>query len=946
MKTQEMEITGQTVINIVLEEDIESLEEVVVTGYGNFKKASFTGSANIVSAEKMRDIPVINIAQKLQGQTAGVFISATSGQPGAIGEIRIRGMGSFTATNQPLFIVDGIPVNTGSMVNASGYMTQAKTDVMSTINPNDIENITVIKDAAAASLYGSRAANGVILITTKRGKTGDTKVDITVSGGISNLAMENRPMVSGEQRRELVYESLYNQAIDNGESDPNTYADSYIEDYAPEPWSGYTNWEDYLLRKNAYSQNYSASISGGDEKSKFLASIGKMNTEGIAINSDFERYSANLSYDRKFSEKLNFTGKMVLSKITQNLNEERGTLAGPYFLLGGYITPSEYPYNEDGSYNYDHIYTSSTYNVIETMTTDINRATITRMMTSGSVGYEIFDGLEIKENLNYDFTNQKDIVYYCPYSGAGPKSAASGTAEAWKAFAEQSRIFSSTSLGYIKTFNDEHNVDILAAYEVEEYNQDYILVKGNTIASDELTDIGVTSVTSSVSSLPQSYRLISYVTRLNYDYEGKYYFGASFRRDGTSRLSESQRWGNFWSLSGMWRLIEEPFVEGLKSTFSDLKFRTSYGVNGNLPSSNWAYRGLYSYTLAYMGNSGSYESSLQNDDLKWEKNYNLNIGLDFTLYDRVSVTAEYYSRQTKDLIYSMPLSYTSGFGSKLTNIGHISNKGFELSFTTTNINKGDFTWTTDLSFAHNKNVIKKINDEVDYTTASNRITMYIRKIGGSFYEFYLKEFAGVDPDNGDALYYVNTTDEDGNITDHTTTTNDASDANVVDVGKHAMPNLTSNMTNTFYYKNFDFSFTFTGAWGGYTFDYMAEYTDIDGTNLKRNFRDYTINRWQEVGDETDIPRLSYANSSGPSNSTRFLHSNDYIRLKSLTFGYTLPDKITRKAKMDKVRFYLSGANLLTHAAYDKYDPETEMGGFSWASAPTTKNITIGANISF
>ncbi len=945
MKSQEIPVAGKTAINVVMQEDVESLDEIVVTGYGNFKKASFTGSANTVNAEKIKDIPVVSIEQKLQGQTAGVFIASNSGQPAALPEVRIRGMGSFSATNQPLYVIDGVPVSTGSMSNTAGYMTQSKTSVMATINPNDIENITVIKDAAAASLYGSRAANGVILITTKKGKAGATKVDLTISGGLSDLAVDYRPTCSGEERRELIYEALYNGAVDKGESDPEAYAASLIETYAPKPWSGYTDWKDYLLRKHAYSQNYEASVSGGDDKSKFLASIGWMSQEGMAINSDFQRYSGNLNYERKISNKIEFSGKIMLSQIEQNLNEERGTLAGPYFLLPAYITPSEYPYNEDGTYNRTNwIHTSGEGNVVETMKNDIARARITRMMTNASLSYEIIDGLKLKESLNYDYTIQKDKQYFCPYSFAG-QHATQGIAETYKSFTEFTRVFSSTSLSFVKKFNEAHNIDALVAFETEDFNKDELYAKKTTIASEHMTDLSAASVLSSASSSPSEYRLISYVSRLNYDYKGKYYLGASFRRDGTSRLNEDNRWGNFWSVSGMWRLTEESFLEGIKGTFTDLKLRASYGVNGNLPNSYYAYQGLYSYTMTYMGNLGSYESSLNNENLKWEKNYNMNIGLDFTLYDRVSVTAEYYSRQTKDLLYSMPLSYSSGFASRTTNIGHISNTGFELEFNTTNIDKGDFLWTTNLSFAHNKNEIKKINDVKDHTIAANRINMYIRKVGGPFYEFYLKEFAGVNPENGKVQYYLNT-EKDGTL-DKTITEN-AKDAQAVDVGKHAMPKLTSNMTNTLYYRNFDLSFNFIGSWGGYTFDYMANYAETDGTNPKRNFPKYYMNRWQKAGDKTDIPRLSTAIDSNnrPSNTTRYLHSNDYIRLKSLTFGYTMPNRITKKAYMSKVRLYFSGSNLFTHAAWDNYDPETEMGGFTWASAPVTKNFTIGANITF
>ena len=944
MKSQEVSVAGKTVINVSLKDEAESLDEVVVTGYGNFKKASFTGSANTVDATKMKDIPVVSLEQKLQGQTAGVFITAQSGQPGAVANIRIRGMGSFSATNEPLYVIDGVPVNSGTMNGSgAGYMTQAQTNIMSTINPNDIENITIIKDAAAASLYGSRAANGVIVITTKRGKAGQTKVDLTISGGMSNLAMDNRPVLNGDQRRTLISEALYNQAVDKGNPNPDAWVATYLNKYAPKPATGYVDWNDLLLRKQAYSQNYEASITGGDDKSKFLTSFEYLKQDGIAINSDFDRYAGNLAYDRQVSKRLAFNGKVTISKITQNLNEERGG-CNPYLLTAGYITPSDVPYAADGSYNRSFVYSTTVENVLETMKTDINRTNITRLMANGALTYDIIDGLKLKESVNYDFSSQKDIVYYCPFSFAGPKGAGDGNAQAGKGFTEWNGLFNSTSLNYIKTFKDKHNLDVLVAYETQDFKKVGIYYNGYNIASTALTDVGVTSTFASKTSSPEEWRLTSLVSRLNYDYDKKYYLGASFRRDGSSRFSSSQHYGNFWSASGMWRIIEEPFMQGLKRTFTDMKVRASYGVNGNLPGSSYAYQGLYNYTLAYEGASGSYESSLQNDNLKWEKNYNMNVGIDFTLFDRVSVTGEYYSRQTKDLLYSMPLSNTSGFLSYTTNIGHISNKGFELEFNSTNLKTKDFTWTTNLSFAHNSNVIKKFNDIVTSLTAANRTTMYIRKVGGPFYEFFLKEYAGVDPATGKALYYLNTTKSDGSL-DKTTTTDDTK-AQAIDLGKEAMPKLTSNLTNTLSYKSFDLAFTFTGAWGGYTFDQMATTTENDGTNLLRNFPVYTMNRWQKPGDVTNVPRLSYNNRVGPPNTSRYLHSDDYIRLRSLSFGYTLPGNIAQKASMSKVRFYVSGSNLWTKAAWGSYDPETEMGGFSWASAPITKNITIGANISF
>ena len=946
MKNQEIPTAGKLEINTVLEDESEALGEVVVTGYGNFKKASFTGSANTVDAAKLKDVPAISLEQKLQGQSSGVFITSSSGQPGSLPSIRIRGLGSFSASNDPLYIIDGVPVSTGAMNSlGAGYMTDSKTSIMSTINPDDIENITVIKDAAAASLYGSRAANGVILITTKRGKAGKSVLNFKLSGGISDLAVENRPMLSGDDRRSLILESLVNYATDQKMSDPTSYANSKIDTYAAKPWSGYTDWSNLLLRKHAYTQDYEASLSGGDDKGNYLASVEYLDQDGMAINSDLKRYSSHLTFDKKISDKLQFNGSMILSQVSQNLNEERTSSLSPFFLLAGYITPSDYNLNKDGTYN-DNMQGGTSFNPYRDMKLDMSNVQITRILGNGATTYEITKGLKAKESLSYDYTIEKDKQYFNPQSAAGQHGTL-GVAQSIKSFTQYARLFSSTSLGYIRKFKDVHNVDVLVAYEIEDFKTDNLSGSKQGIASDHLTDLDAASTLLSASSSPTEYRLLSYISRLNYDYKGKYYLGGSFRRDGTSRLSSGQRWGNFWSVSGMWRLSDEAFLSGIKSVISDLKLRTSYGVNGNLPNSFYAYQGLYSYTRSYQGALGSYESTLTNTNLKWEKNYNLNLGLDFTLYSRVSVTAEYYSRQTKDLLFNIPLSYTSGFTARTGNIGRISNQGVELEINSTNVKSKDFQWTTNLSISHNTNKVKKITDQLTSTTVAMRSPVnYIPTVGGPYYEFQLKEFAGVDPATGSALYYLNTKNTDGTL--NKTTTSDVASAQAVDVGKQALPKITSNLTNSLYYKAFDLNFTFVGSWGGYNYDFLGGYFEVDGAQPTRNYPAYVKNRWQKPGDITNTPRYVFGQNANnvPRNTTRYLHSADYVRLKSLSFGYTLPDNLAKKAFMSHVRLYVSGSNLWTNAAWDNYDPEQPMGGFVFASTPITKTLSFGADINF
>ena len=946
MKTAQLSIPKKGVLNVALEPEAHILDEVVVTGYGNFSKSSFTGSANTLGGKMLKEIPVMTVEQKLQGMTTGVNITSSSGQPGANQSIRIRGMGSFNASQEPLFVIDGVPVTSGSLSSGgadAAYMNNSKTNIMSTLNPSDIENITVVKDAAAASLYGSRAANGVILITTKKGTAGKTSVTLNISEGFSNAAVDFRPTLNGDQRRELLYEGLYNYALDNpGEKvnylSPEDFANQNIDTYAVIPSMGYTDWRNELLR-NGRQRSYEASVSGGNRRTTFYGSVGWNRQEGLALNSSLDRFSGRVNVTHKVGKIGEVGANMMFSQMDQEMNEERGSSINPFLDVAMVTNPSMTVRDENGNYIGTKLGTS--FNPLRDILTDYNKVRMTRMFSTGYASVEPLKGLKIKEMLSYDYNIQKDARYYNALSAAGPKSGSD--AETAKGFIEYGKLISSTSVNYVRTFIGKHHVDVLGAYEIEKYDLDKASGSKSKLPNDMLFEPDNAAVINSFISSTQAYRMISYVSRFNYDYDDRYYIAGSYRRDGSSRLSPENRWGNFWSVSGMWHMSNENFMQRLKPVLSDLKIRASYGVNGNQPGNLYGYMGLYSYGQNYMGESGSYESSIPNKDLKWEKNYNLNIGIDLAFINRIFVSLEYYNRDTKDLLYNMPISWTTGFQNYLANIGQLNNKGFEFELRTMNFATDDFNWTTVLNLTHNKNKIVALNGIIDQSIEG---TWFIRKVGLPYNTFYVKEYAGVDKQTGQALYYKNTLNEDGSYNKETTT--DASQAQAIPY-KSYDPKISGGFTNLLSYKWFDLGLTFTYSLGGYSFDKTGTYIENGTSNIydkDYNLPVYALDRWREPGDETDVPRFVYGEASGPSNSSRYVHSTDHIRLKNLTFGVTLPKEWTSKAWINTARFYFSGTNLLTWAKWDQYDPEVPVNGEVFCEAPVLRTFSFGVQVTF
>ncbi len=939
MKVKEVPVSPGTPVLIAMEEDNFNLEEVIVTGYGSVKKEAYAGSASIIKMESLSDVPVTNIGQLLQGSVSGVQFTNTSGQPGAATQIRIRGTGSFNASNDPLFVVDGVPIISG---NVSSLGTSSGLDILSTMSPSDIESISIIKDAAAASLYGSRAANGVIIITTKKGSSGAAKVTFRTELGYSDFATEYRPFMGGQERRETIYEGLVNEGIyylGMDQTAAQAHADANIDEYAALPWTGeWTDWKSILFRKGKF-QNNEISISGGNDKMKIFSSIGYTDQEGVSVMSYLNRLSGRLNLTYEASKRLNVGANLLFSSVKQSTNTEGTAYLSPFYSVFNTVTPRDVPFNPDGSYASDFPRNGTGRNPKAYADLNYQTENVIRTFNTVFAGYRIITGLELRTSLSYDFNMINGKSFTHPLSSY---PANLGTFS--KSFYDRRSLVLSNSLQYVRTFAKDHNIDALIAYEVTDYTRDYSSSSKENLANWNLVELDNFSVLRSISGSMNGYRMISYISRVNYDYNKKYYAGISFRRDGSSRLAPESRWGNFWSISGAWKVSEETFMSGLTDILPEVKLRASYGVNGTLPSSYYEYMGLSTYGADYNGLPGIVETQFNNSNLKWETNYNTNIGLDINLLDKVRFSFEFYNRLTKDLLMNEPTSLTTGFNSILTNIGEMQNRGFETEILATIISNKNLTWTSSLNAAFNKNKILVL-DGIQTSIISGS---QIRMVGKPYNTFYLREFAGIDPADGTTWFYTNTIDADGNYVKEKT--KDLNTANAIPL-QSPYPKVTGGLVNNIKYYFVDLGFTFTYSLGGYSYDSAAGKLDKEGTTngLDANIPIYYRERWRKPGDES-IYGIYIANNlwdmaDGYSNSRR-IHSTDHFRLKNISIGVTVPSRFTDYIRADRARVFASANNIWTVAKWKMYDPEVGNDGVMAWQTPPLKTITFGLDITF
>lgn len=929
MKDKEVALNDRTWLDIEMTPHIDVLDEVVVTGYGNFKKSTYTGSASVVSAEKLKSLPIVSFTQMLEGNVPGVTISSTSGQPGSATTTRVRGRGSINASNEPLYVLDGVPISSANLSNDSNNA--GGLGILSTINPADIERITVLKDAASASLYGARGANGVILINTRKGVKGKTMYNVKANIGVSDFACNYREFMGGDERRSLIYEGFVNNQMDKGKTlaEAQAYANSVIDNYAAMPEGGYADWVGALF-KRGLQQNYDFSAIGGSDNTRFTGSLNYTNQEGVSLNSGFERFSGRLGFNNKYR---NFElGMNALISLTDNkATPEDGYYASALYTSRYSLTPSDPIYNKDGSYN-TNLPLNGNYNPIYENTVNKYYTQNARTFASIDAGYTFIEGLKLSTTFNVDMAYTKEFRYWSPLSHDGMKDSG----DARMGFYQRINFNSNTLLSYVKKIG-RHNIDAAAAYEVQSKNTDYAYARATGYGQLVNIDLDNATTPKQTSQSQTHENMVSWVARVNYDYNSRYYVGLSFRRDGSSRLAPGNRWDNFWAVSGSWRAIEEDFMANAKSWLSDLKVRASYGVNGNLPYSLYGFYGTYSTSNSYNGYPALVESTIANPNLSWEKNYAANIGLDFGLFSRINVTFDWYRRYTKDLLMSKTVNNISGFDTIIDNVGEMENKGFELEIMSTNIDRKDFYWTTSINFASNKNRIVKLADVSEYEDGR-----YIRREGYSYGSLYLREYAGVDPQTGLPQYYTNKKNDDGTVSrDIVNNPNNAFKTIVADI----YPWLTGGFINTLQYRQIALSFNFTYSLGGHSYDNVMYATQDDGYSASGNKSVALRERWQQPGDVTDVPRyVSGQQYGGWFNSSRGVHSTDHIRLKNLTLSYSLPHKLLESIKFRSAKIYFSGTNLLTWAKYKEYDPELQ--GVVYFNVPPLRTYALGIELGF
>ena len=941
-----LEVSVRPNMRILLTSNNKSLDEVIVVAYGTQKKSSFTGSAMSMK-EKDMSAQKGSLVKSLEGKIAGVRVGSSIGDPGADQNILIRGIGSINGSTQPLYLIDGVPV----LANSDGYMSSSikSQSILATLNPNDIESMTVLKDAAAASLYGSRAANGVIIITTKKGKTGKTNVHYDMQMGWQQIAVKSAmDRMNAEQLKEYYYEGIKNffgeyygitgqDAIDATEAE---IRDGWFHDY-----DGTTNtdWYDQVYH-TALTQDHQLSIDGGNDKSKFYAGLGYNNSQGVVKGSEFERYSGRLNLDHQVNDWLKVGLKQMISFSDtkgfrdQNDQEQGFGTTAPWSVLYS-MDPTATNTLADGSYNNDVAFgkVGNPNNMFGQDTgeyAEFVKSNIMRSMTNAEAEVKLPYDFKARTVLGYDYTNNKLQEFWAPSSVNG--ESLQGLGQRWD-FTNKT-LTSSTTLNYAKSFG-VHNVNALAGYEYENRKIQYLTASAKNYGTSKLPELSNGQAYDTGSSVYESI-LSSWLGKVDYDYDNKYYVSASFRRDGSSRLSSDNRWSNFWSVSGAWRISEEEFLKG-NDLFSDLKFRVSYGTNGNLPSDMYEYMARYATSGGYGENGAFYWSASGNKNLSWEKSQNFNIGLDWTLFNRVSLTIEYYNKLTKDLLFSTPTSYVTGFGSKMSNIGELKNSGLEFSVSSQNIKTKDFTWNTDFNLTWQKIKVNKLpnGEDVQYGDGN----MYLLREGESMHTFYLPKWKGVNPETGLGEFWIDPEDESKGVTNY------YSQAGKTIVGK-AVPDVLGGITNTFRYKDFDLSFMISYQFGADMFDYPGYFlTYSDGVRIG-SFNVHSSvagNYWKNPGDVVEHPKPIYGN---PYRSDRFssrtIKSTDNIRVRDITFGYNVNIPAMKKY-IDNLRVYFRSTNpFLIYCATDNVDPDVDVNGYRQVDTPPTRQFLFGLNLSF
>ena len=915
----ETSIGTSSTINVSLRQAEGSMQEVVVVAYGNQNRRKVTGAVGKLPGKELENVPMTSVDKMLQGKVAGLQSVASTGQPGSAQDIRIRGIGSISASSSPLFVIDGIPVNTGdasSLTNSS--------NLLASINPNDIESISVLKDASAASIYGSRAANGVIIINTKKGKAGKTRIRVDAEFGTNDIAYQPE-MGKPLNRDEL--KGLYTQGLINV-GVPASDVDAVLADYGFGSNANY-NWLDLVTRRGI-QQQVNVSASGGDPKTQFFISGGYFNQQSPVIGSELKRYNTVVNLNHQLNKHFSAGINLNLSTFRQKGEYESAGFRNPVIAALG-LLPVQEAFNTDGTPNYDRSIFYQIYNPLATAAFDNQHNQTSKLIGSGNIEYKILDNLKLSSRFGIDYNSIEEYLYWNPYFGDA-RTTQGYTANTYTRLSNW--VWTNLADYSFKAMDDNLDGTVTVGYEAQQSKTYIQNDDGNVLPKNQRLVYPVPAIPTTASLTGTDYSFTSLLSRAQINYLGRYSISGSLRRDGSSRFGVNDRYGTFWSVGAAWNIDQESFLKN-SDLVSALKLRASYGVNGNAGIGNYDWRSVFLFNTTYAGAPGSFQNSVGNPNLTWEQNKPLDIGIEFGLFkNRLMVEADYYKRKTDNLLLNEPLSSTSGFTTYSNNVGAMENKGFELTINATPVKTKDFTWTVSLNASWNKNKILKLREGADEII----IDPSILKVGYDVQSYYIRQWAGADPANGDPLWYTDATKKE--------TTNDFSQADRVVFGS-ASPKGFGGFSTALTYKFLTLDAQLNYQYGNYIYNQWDFLFTGDGAFFGINSNRKQLQSWQKPGDVTDVPVFIPGNGSSSNEvSTRYLFKGDYLRLRNLTLGFELPATLSEKLHLSKLNVYIRGTNLWTKT-FDKnitMDPEQPITGVSDLQFFIPRSFTFGLSV--
>lgn len=933
-KTTEKTIGTSNTIDVQMEEDASQLEEVIVVGYGTQSKRNLTDNISKLTSDDISDVPNPNLQNALVAKAAGVQVTQTNGKVEGGINIRVRGAASVSGGTQPLYVLDGIP-----LIDPTGGRGEigngASTNPLLTLSANEIESIDILKDASSAAIYGARGANGVVLITTKRGKQGKAKFNINLAQGFSQPT-NKREWLNAQEYVELFTEAGRNSPFFTPDDGQAFVEDEFEFQSGGTDWRNGeidTNWTDIAFQ-DGYQTDADFSVSGADAKTSYFFSGAYNNTTGIIRDNELERANARTNVSHQFSDRFKAGMNLSFSRTEIDRIANDNQFATPLQAIAQ--SPLSQPRLADGSPNPNTLYGNFLLDAENAFFKTIIRRTVGKVFGE----YQIIPSIKLNSDFSYDLFSQTEDNF------RGQNALFQSTNG--QAFASDLGSESYTYSNYAtfdKTFDDRHGINVVAGTEFIKYNRRITSVTSQQFPSDDLTTVSGGAEITAGTGVNLKSSFVSYFARATYDLDGKYLLKASIRRDGSSRFGENVRFGTFPAVSAGWIMSEENFLKD-SNTLSFLKLRGSWGKLGNADIGG-DYPSLFLFSgVSYNQRPGLAPVQPGNSNLTWEQSTQTDFGVEFGFLDnRISGEIDYYVKDTEDLLFSVPLVPSSGAGSINQNIGTLQGKGVEFVLNTRNISTNNLSWTTNFNISNNVNELKSLpNNDADIVNGQN-----INRVGESVASFYLREYAGVDPANGDALYYLNTENPDGSLNRNTTT--DPNEAQRIVAG-NPFPELTAGMTNTVLYKDFDFSFTLQGEAGASIYNAGGRFQSVNGDYYDNQSRDQ-LQRWQQPGDITNVPQARLFAGNGTAQSTRFLAEADFLRLRNITLGYSLPNQVIEKMGLSKLRLYLTGINLLTITNYPFEDPEARSDvngqnnpGQTFYSAPPAKTFTMGVNINF